>query len=490
MHFLDQLQETSRRRFEGAGQRLRVPRGGYLMRRGEAGGDIFMLVSGKLEVVDSRSSPEVILAVFAPGVMVGELAFVDGSPRSADVRAATDSEVLQWPRQDLVVLLNRHPELAADFYKALARLASERARSATADALAGAIGRGIKPQAAPHTAGAREEARALADITKESLLDIETRLRNDPTDPLAQQALVVLLDRLQDDLSTLATAHPEPGATEEMAKLIGRELHPYLVRSALAERAIRRPQGLIATAEILAHVLVGAPGGDGHLGELIDRWLLARPTMVALRDFRKPLVDVIASRLPSHRNRRVLLLNAGTGSLVAGLLERLDHAPTVLTVVDQSRDALAFLDASVVSGSSVEIVTIQENLAQFALGRRRTNLVQQDVIIVQGLIEYLPSRLVVSLLRALGRLVVRGGSVVLTGLGPSPDQALLWHLLGWPTLRRTPDAMHRLFEAGWINLEGEVAVSGPGSIYHGTPDPVLTAGSTYSAAVASRRTPQ
>ena len=490
MSFLDHFSEAHRQRFEALAQRLVVARGEYLMRRGEAGGDICVLVSGTLEVVDSRTTPEVILASLAPGAVVGELSFVDGSPRSADVRAATEAEVLQWPRQDLSILLSHHPALAAEFYRVVALLAADRARSLTASALAGGLGRAVKPQAPAGLARVRDEARSLAEDTKQSLLDIEMRLRKDPSDAVAHQALPTLLERLQDDVTTLAMAHPEPGATEEATRILGRELHPYLVRSCLAERCIRRPQGLTGTAEILAHVLVNAPGGDGQLGELVDRWLLDQPTLRAMRALREPLLELVADRLPTHRNRRVMLLNAGTGSLVAGLMQRLGRSPTVLTVIDQSRDALSFLDASIAPDTAVELVPVQENLAQFALGRRRRNFVQQDVIVVHSLVEYLPSRLVVSLLRTLGRLLVPGGTVALTALAPSPDEALLDRLLSWPTIRRTPDALHRLFEAGWVNVEGEVPVGEPGLLFYGSPDPVQTAQSTYTAAVAPVRPPQ
>lgn len=235
---------------------------------------------------------------------------------------------------------------------------------------------------------------------------------------------------------------------------------------------------------------MNTPGGDGQIGELLDRWLLDRPTLVALRGFRDPILDLVDSRLPTHRNRRVLLLNAGTGSLVAGLMQRVYRPPTVLTVVDQSRDGLAFLDASVANRSGVELVMLQENLAQFALGRRRHNYPPQDAVIIHGLLEYLPDRLVVSLLRTVARLAATGGAVIATALGPSSDRALLDRVLRWPTIRRSREALLRLYEGAWVPVTEEADLSEPGLLMCGTPDPQATARSSYTPVFAPWTTPQ
>lgn len=486
MGFFDHFSADQRQRFEAAGQVLDLQRGAYLMRRGEAGGDVFLLREGRLEVVDGRSTPELILATFTPGAMVGEMAFIDDAPRSADVRAASDSVVTQWPRQDLHALLAREPDLAATFYRAIARLAAERIRTVTTTALAGAYTR-ARTVSRAGLARIREEARLLADPIKEGLLEVERRLRSDPGDAQAQVALRGLLERLQDDVRTLFVAHPEPGAGDEAAAVLTRELHPYLVRSALAERCIRRPQGVTATAEILSHVLVDTPGGDGQLGELLDRWLLDRPTCTALRSFRGPLVELVAASLPRHRNRRVLVLNAGTGSLVAGLMEAIHQPPTVLTVIDQSRDALAFLDASVAGRPGVELVTVQENLAQFALGRRRHNFVHQDVVVVHGLVEYLPDRLVVSLFQVLARMIAPGGVVAVTGLAHSPDDTLLDRVLAWPTIRRSLEDFRRLLDGAGFGRLAESALPAPALLLHGSPDATVARRFSYTPALAPDR---
>ena len=66
--------------------------------------------------------------------------------------------------------------------------------------------------------------------------------------------------------------------------------------------------GLVGTPEIMAHVLVDTPGGDGQIGELLDRWLLDRPTLVSLRGFRDPILDLwIASLISGIVGAKLLL---------------------------------------------------------------------------------------------------------------------------------------------------------------------------------------
>ncbi len=466
MSFLDHFSDEHREQFEAAATVLELQRGKYLVRRGEPGGDVFLLRDGQLEVVDTRQTPEVILAMLKPGAVVGELAFVDDSPRSADVRAATDCEVLVWPREDLRRVLERHDALAATFYRNVAGVAAKRMRRVTTTAMAGGLG-GRKAVNKAGLARVTEEARRVAEGVKEGLVDAETRLRQDATDKMSLQAVRSILDMLQQETRTLFVAHPEVEAADEAARVLGRELNPYLVRSGLAERCIRRPQGRSGTEEIMAHVLVNAAGGDGQLGEILDRWLLERPTLVALRAFRDAVVEHVAKGLPTHRNRRVLVVNAGTGSMIAGLVRALSDKPTALTVLDQSRDALAFLDAGM-NSSNVKLATLQENMVKWGLGRSRRELPEQDTVVIHGLLEYLPDRLVVSMLSTAAAHLSENGVVIAAALDHSDDAELLDRVLRWPTVRRSPEHFRRLFDGAGLQMAWEAELEPPALLFGAT----------------------
>ncbi|MEM6929801.1 MAG: cyclic nucleotide-binding domain-containing protein [Myxococcota bacterium] len=67
--------------------------GEVLVGQGEHGRTLFMVDKGVLE---ARASGEVV-NLCRVGDVVGEMAFLDGEPRSADLVAREPSQVLVWP---------------------------------------------------------------------------------------------------------------------------------------------------------------------------------------------------------------------------------------------------------------------------------------------------------------------------------------------------------------------------------------------------------
>lgn len=145
-----------------------------------------------------------------------------------------------------------------------------------------------------------------------------------------------------------------------------------------------------------------------------------------------------------------------------------------MTVVDQSRDALAFLGAAGVDSraSGIQIESHQENLARFAMAGPRQSLPQQDAIIVHGMVEYMPERIGVSLMRVCRELLHEDGVVVVSALDASPDRHLLDRLLAWPTIRRPEAMLTRMFSAAGMQLKERVDVPEPGLLLVAGPTPL------------------
>lgn len=102
-----------------------------LVRRGDADRSLYILLSGRLEAVvgeggRARHTP------IADGALFGEIAFFDGGPRSADVRALSDGEVLRLGVEQFTALAARHPDVARDILFDLGRLLAARLRGAEA----------------------------------------------------------------------------------------------------------------------------------------------------------------------------------------------------------------------------------------------------------------------------------------------------------------------------------------------------------------------
>lgn len=89
--------------------------GSVLTREGQAGGLAFVIVAGTAEV----RRGDTVLGTVGPGEMVGELALIDGRPRSASVRAIDQLRVLQINADDFAQLLDKAPQFTRNLLRSL-----------------------------------------------------------------------------------------------------------------------------------------------------------------------------------------------------------------------------------------------------------------------------------------------------------------------------------------------------------------------------------
>ena len=110
-----------------AGKREQIPPGAVLIQEGKPVEALYIVLEGLLRVsVESAGSRE--LARLGSGEIIGEMSFVDARPPSATVKALENSTVLSIPRSQLAAKLEREPDFAARFYRALAIFLSSRLR--------------------------------------------------------------------------------------------------------------------------------------------------------------------------------------------------------------------------------------------------------------------------------------------------------------------------------------------------------------------------
>jgi NADH dehydrogenase len=95
--------------------------------QGELGDRVYILLSGKAEVVRERSngaasgSGEQVLATLGPGECFGEMALLDNAPRNASVRCVEPMTVLSIPKREFGLLAANVPGLRANFEQVMAR---------------------------------------------------------------------------------------------------------------------------------------------------------------------------------------------------------------------------------------------------------------------------------------------------------------------------------------------------------------------------------
>ena len=115
-----------------------------LLNEGDAGGSLYIVLSGRLRVY--ASSPEgrdVILSEHGPGEYVGELS-LEGTPRSASVKAVEATTCCVVPATQLPEFLAEHPEFALHLTQKLTRMVRRLTEQVKSLALQDVYGRMVR----------------------------------------------------------------------------------------------------------------------------------------------------------------------------------------------------------------------------------------------------------------------------------------------------------------------------------------------------------
>ena len=111
-------------------QHVHVRRGHVLIRKQASERAVFFLASGLLEVTAVLTSHSLgAIARIHPGSVVGELAFLDGMPRSAKVWAVTDSDLYRLDFANYQRYAGDHPRQTCDLLFAIGRVVALRLRN-------------------------------------------------------------------------------------------------------------------------------------------------------------------------------------------------------------------------------------------------------------------------------------------------------------------------------------------------------------------------
>ena len=102
-----------------------VPAGDRLIREGEEGDEMFLILEGTLVASVTRDGRRTVLARMSRGHVVGEVALFHRK-RSADVDVESDARLLRFGEQDLARVRRRRPRIAATILYNLNRIQARR----------------------------------------------------------------------------------------------------------------------------------------------------------------------------------------------------------------------------------------------------------------------------------------------------------------------------------------------------------------------------
>jgi CRP/FNR family cyclic AMP-dependent transcriptional regulator len=98
----------------------KVARGSTIFAKGDPGSGLMGVLAGMVKVsVASSEGKDIVLNIFHEGEIFGEIALLDGRPRTADATAMSDCELIVIERRDFVPFLSDHPDVTIKFIEIL-----------------------------------------------------------------------------------------------------------------------------------------------------------------------------------------------------------------------------------------------------------------------------------------------------------------------------------------------------------------------------------
>jgi CRP/FNR family transcriptional regulator, cyclic AMP receptor protein len=114
-----------------------VPRDTMVLREGDAGDFMAILVTGRAMIIKSFEGVEKVVHDLQPGEMIGEMSLIDGQKRFASCVTTEPSDFAVLSKAKLEIMLEENPQLGNKFLLMLLALTTRRLRHATTFMLPG-----------------------------------------------------------------------------------------------------------------------------------------------------------------------------------------------------------------------------------------------------------------------------------------------------------------------------------------------------------------
>lgn len=114
------LSDATLRRIASLAGRRSFDKNAVIFSQGDEGDALYGVASGRVRIsATGAGGQEIFLSIMEPGDTFGEIAVMDGLPRTAGARALEDTTLLTIKRTDFLALLEREPALTIHLLKLL-----------------------------------------------------------------------------------------------------------------------------------------------------------------------------------------------------------------------------------------------------------------------------------------------------------------------------------------------------------------------------------
>ena len=100
-------------------QKILFKAGDTILTEGEEGNSAFLITTGSVEVIVGEGKKAKVVATLGEGAIFGEMSLLEPGPRSATVKAVTDTECSVTSYDDFMASVQDDPEQAIKFMKTL-----------------------------------------------------------------------------------------------------------------------------------------------------------------------------------------------------------------------------------------------------------------------------------------------------------------------------------------------------------------------------------
>jgi CRP-like cAMP-binding protein len=128
-----QLNNSERLKLSRVCQKVSYKKGDTIFKAGDIGDSLYIVWEGMVEVLKpgTETAPEEVISELGPQEIFGEMALFENMPRSAGVRAKTDTHLLRIPSDYFEKLLKEDGQFALKVYQAINLILCHRLRDTT-----------------------------------------------------------------------------------------------------------------------------------------------------------------------------------------------------------------------------------------------------------------------------------------------------------------------------------------------------------------------